>query len=100
MPVWRRQISDDLRGPMCRICDAREQLILGFNNLRYARILLIGIDLMDMITKSQLQDRGLGYTQVQQFYFLAASAILLILPFVRHLLTAKKPTFESPLKSL
>lgn len=85
---------------MCRNCDAREQLVLGFYNLSCARILLIGIDLMDMITKSQMQDRCLGYTQAQQFYLLAASAMLLILPFVRHLLTAKKPTFESPLKSL
>lgn len=46
--------------------------MLGFKNFRCARILLSGIELMHMITKGQMQDRGIGCTHAQQFYLLAA----------------------------
>ena len=46
--------------------------MLGFKNLRCARILLSGIELMHMIAKGQMHDHGIGYTRAEQFYSLAA----------------------------
>jgi hypothetical protein len=46
--------------------------LLGFKSLRCARILLSGVELMHMIAKGQMHDRGDGYTYAQQFYSLAA----------------------------
>ena len=43
-----------------------------FQEFRCARILLSGIELMHMIAKGQMQDRGIGCTHAQQFYLLAA----------------------------
>jgi hypothetical protein len=45
--------------------------MLGFKDFRCARILLSGIELMHMLGKGQMQDRGIGYTHAQQFYSLA-----------------------------
>ncbi|BDC46079.1 hypothetical protein PTKU15_93760 [Paraburkholderia terrae] len=55
-----------------RAIKRRTRPMLGFKNFRCARILLSGIELMHMITKGQMQDRGLGYTRAEQFYSLAA----------------------------
>jgi transposase-like protein len=45
--------------------------MLGFKNFRCARVLLSGIELMHMIVKGQMEDRGIGYTRAAQFYSLA-----------------------------
>ena len=55
-----------------RAIKRRTRPMLGFKNFRCARILLSGIELMHMITKGQMQDRGIGCTYAQQFYLLAA----------------------------
>ncbi|SAK81382.1 integrase catalytic region [Caballeronia catudaia] len=55
-----------------RAIKRRTRPMLGFENFRCARILLSGIELMHMITKGQMQDRGIGCTHAQQFYLLAA----------------------------
>jgi hypothetical protein len=46
--------------------------MLGFKNFRCARILLSGIELMHMIAKGQMEERGIGCTRAEQFHFLAA----------------------------
>jgi putative transposase len=46
--------------------------MLGFKNFRCARIPLSGIELMRMIAKSQMEDRGIACTRAEQFYSLAA----------------------------
>ncbi|TDF96532.1 DDE domain-containing protein, partial [Paraburkholderia guartelaensis] len=45
--------------------------MLGFKKFRCARILLGGIEVMQMIVKGQLNDGGVGQTPAQQFYSLA-----------------------------
>lgn len=50
----------------------RTRPMLGFKNFRCARILLSGIELMHMIAKGQMEDRGIGCTRAEQFYSLAA----------------------------
>jgi hypothetical protein len=45
--------------------------MLGFKDFRCARILLSGIELMHMIAKGQMEDRGVRYTNSEQFYSLA-----------------------------
>jgi putative transposase len=55
-----------------RAIKRRTPPMLGFKNFRCARILLSGIELMHMITMGQMQDRGIGCTNAQQFYLLAA----------------------------
>ncbi|SIT52212.1 hypothetical protein BN2476_2130032 [Paraburkholderia piptadeniae] len=42
--------------------------MLGFKDFRCARILLSGIEIMHMITKGQMENRGVGYTHDEQFY--------------------------------
>jgi putative transposase len=54
-----------------RAIKRRTRPMLGFKNFRCARILLSGIELMHMIAKDQMQDRGIGCTHAQQFYSLA-----------------------------
>nr|WP_175166228.1 IS6 family transposase [Paraburkholderia fynbosensis] len=55
-----------------RAIKRRARPMLGFKSFRCGRILLSGIELMHMIAKGQMQDRGIGYTRAQQFYSLAA----------------------------
>ncbi|SAL87821.1 integrase catalytic region [Caballeronia terrestris] len=54
------------------VCDLRTRPMLGFKNFRCARILLSGIELMHMIAKGQMEDRGIACTHAEQFYSLAA----------------------------
>ena len=44
--------------------------MLGFKTFRCARILLGGIELMHMIAKGQMKDRGIGQTPAAQFHSL------------------------------
>ena len=50
----------------------RTRPMLGFKNFGCARILLSGIELMHMLAKGQMKDRGIGCTRAEQFYSLAA----------------------------
>jgi len=42
--------------------------MLGFKNFRCARILLSGIELIHLIAKGQMEDRGTACTHAEQFY--------------------------------
>ena len=53
-----------------RAVKRRTRPMLGFKDFRCARILLS--ELMHMIKKGQMKDRGKGQTHAQQFYSLAA----------------------------
>jgi len=55
-----------------RAIKRRTRAMLGFKNFRCARILLSGIELMHMIAKGQMEERGIGCTRAEQFHFLAA----------------------------
>lgn len=55
-----------------RAIKRRTRSMLGFKNFRCARILLSGIELMHMIAKDQMEDRGIGNTHAEQLYSLAA----------------------------
>jgi hypothetical protein len=46
--------------------------MLGFKNFRCARILLSASELMHMIAKGQMEDRGIGCTRAEQLHSLAA----------------------------
>jgi hypothetical protein len=46
--------------------------MLGFKNIRCARILLGDIEPMHTIVKGQMEDRGIRRTRAEQFYSLAA----------------------------
>jgi len=54
-----------------RAIKRRTRPMLGFKNFRCARVLLSGIELMHVFAKSQMEDRGIGYTRPEQFYSLA-----------------------------
>jgi hypothetical protein len=41
--------------------------MLGFKNFRCARILLSGIELIHLIAKGQMEDRGTACTHAEQF---------------------------------
>ncbi len=55
-----------------RAIKRRTRPMLGFKNLRCARILLSGIELMHLIRKGQMKDGDKGQTPAQHFYSLAA----------------------------
>jgi putative transposase len=55
-----------------RAIKRRTRPMLGFKDFRCARILLSGIELMHMIKKGQIKDRGKGKTPAQLFYSPAA----------------------------
>lgn len=42
--------------------------MFGLKDFRYTRILLSGIELMHMVARGQIQDCGIGYAHVHQFY--------------------------------
>ncbi|MBB5445140.1 transposase-like protein [Paraburkholderia sp. WSM4177] len=44
--------------------------MMGFKNLRCARIILSGIEVMHMIRKGQMQDDGITKTAAEKFYSL------------------------------
>src|ERR1700677_2430203 len=50
-----------------RAIKRRTRPMLGFKNFRCARILLSGIELMHMIAKGQMEERGIGCTRAEQF---------------------------------
>ncbi|MCP3709479.1 IS6 family transposase [Paraburkholderia sp. CNPSo 3274] len=53
-----------------RAIKRRTRPMLGFKDFRCARILLSGIEVMHMIAKGQMKDRGIGLTPAEQFYSL------------------------------
>jgi len=53
-----------------RAIKRRTRPMLGFKTFRCARILLGGIELMHMIAKGQMKDRGIGQTPAAQFHSL------------------------------
>ena len=55
-----------------RAIKRRTRPMFGFKDLRCARILLSGIELMHMIRKGQMKNGGKGQTPAKQFYSLAA----------------------------
>jgi transposase-like protein len=55
-----------------RAIKRRTRPMLGFKNFRCAPFLLSGIEIMRIIAKGKMQDRGIRYTHAQQFYSLAA----------------------------
>jgi putative transposase len=54
-----------------RAIKRRTRPMLGFKNLRCARILLGGIEVVHMIAKGQMKDTGARQTFAGQFYSLA-----------------------------
>ena len=75
-----------------RAIKRRTRPMLGFKNFRCARVLLSGIELMHVFAKSQMEDRGIGYTRAEQFYLLDISNPHYT-RFVRHLaFIATKPS--------
>jgi putative transposase len=46
--------------------------MMGFKDFRCARIILSGIETMNMIRKGQMTDDGVTRTAAAQFYFLMA----------------------------
>jgi putative transposase len=54
-----------------RAIKRRVRPMMGFRNLRCARIILSGIEMMHMIRKGQMKDAGPDRTAAEQFYSLA-----------------------------
>ena len=73
-PILVRQIKylNNIVEPDHRAIKRRTRPMLGFKDLRCARILLSGIELMPMIRKGQMEAGGKRQTPAQQFYSLAA----------------------------
>ncbi|MDB5832563.1 MAG: hypothetical protein JWR14_2393 [Caballeronia sp.] len=55
-----------------RAIKRRTRAMMGFKDFRCARIILSGIETMNMIRKGQMTDDGVTRTAAAQFYFLMA----------------------------
>ena len=52
--------------------------MLGFRNSRYARIILGGIEFMNMIVKGQMKDGAIAQTPAQKLYSFVYSVLRII----------------------